>query len=94
MLTVLYISMIGGAYVMFQVSVYEYCIEHCALREMYMTYTCIVTCLTFDNQSLEGGSTCSSQNVMYIIYMLVMLHHIIHVMFAVIIRAKFEHMNV
>lgn len=74
---------------------YEYCIERCALFEMYVTYTCIFTCLTlFDNQSLEGRSTGNSENVMYIRNMLVVLYHIIHVMITVIIWARFEHMNI
>ena len=91
----LYISMIGGAYVMIRGSgsVCEYSVEHRALREMYMTYTCVFTCLAlFDNQSLEGGSISNSQNVMYMRYMLVVLHHIIHIMVTVIMWAKFEHM--
>ena len=46
------------------------------------------------NQSLEGGSTGNSQNVMCMRYVLVVLHHIIHVMITGIIRAKFEHMNI
>lgn len=65
--------MIGGAYIIIggSGSVYEYCIEHCELREMYVTYTCVFTCLSlFDNQSLEGGSTGNSQNVMYMRYTL------------------------
>jgi hypothetical protein len=88
--------MIGGVYIVIcgSGSVYEYCIKHRALREMYTTYTFVFTCLTlFDNQSLEGGSIGNSQSVMYMRYMLVVLHHIIHVMITVIIWAKFEHMN-
>jgi len=46
------------------------------------------------NQSFEGGSTGNSQNVMCMRYVLVVLHHLIHVIITVIIWAKFEHMNI
>lgn len=46
------------------------------------------------NQSFEGGSTGNSQNVVCMRYVLVVLHHLIRVMITVIIRAKFEHMNI
>lgn len=49
--------MIGGAYIMIQGSglVYVYCIEHCELRKMYVTYTCCFTCLTLATSHLKVG---------------------------------------
>jgi len=49
--------MIGGAYIMIQDSgsVYEYCIEHRELREMYVTFTCVFTCLTLATSRLKVG---------------------------------------
>jgi len=52
--------MIGGVYIIIQGSgsVYEYCIERCESREMYMIYTCVFTCLTlFDNLKVGVRAT-------------------------------------